>query len=767
MTAVEYVGKSIRRADVVKKVTGALEYTIDSNMAGMLHGKLLRSTCARARIIRIDTSGARQMPGVVAVVTATELPQPVPLFGPVIADQPLLASGETRYHGEPVVIVLANDEDTAAEAVRQIRVEYEELPAVCTVADALKPGAPLLHPGGKRQDGRICDSNVGGEFEFKWGDVDKAKQECARMIDEVYSFPMVHHHALEPLSCIAYPAGNGVAIKSPIQSPFILQRVVAACLGLDLSAVRVIASDIGGGFGGRGYPKLEPLAAYLAMRTGRPVKISTSLDDGFFTVRRLAANVRMQSGFDCEGRIVFQDVNADFLMGAYADASTRIAQKAGFLGCGLYRTPNARIVARAIYSNTVVSTACRGFGMPQLVWAIESQMNAAGRLLKIDPLEIRLRNLPARGEVFVPGDTPADGDWREGLKQAASMVGWGNPKPSNVGRGIAIGVKNPIQASVSNAVAKLHSDGSVTVAVGTTEMGQGARTTFAQIAAEILKVPAEQIKVLMGDTAVAPFDLATAGSRSTVTMGNAVVAACEDLLTQLGAIARELGVIDGEEAVEFANATIRGRQGPISYGELLKQYLGPFQGEIVGRGMFRGKKDPRHPLGGLSDFWEVIFTSAEVEVNRSTGKVAVKKLVSVSEVGLAINPLQAEAQEEGSLIMGLGHTLMEEMVYDESGKLLNAGPLDYRIPTTMDIPVIETHLMENRDGPGPFGAKGIGEGPVIAVAPAIADAVYDAVGVVIKDLPLTPERVWRALNASGRDAKVEEARGPCIDREQI
>jgi len=764
MTEVEYVGKSIQRADVVKKVTGALEYTIDSNMAGMLHGKLLRSACARARIIRIDTSGARQMPGVVAVVTATELPQPVPLFGPVIADQPLLASGETRYHGEPVAIVLANDEDTAAEAVRQIRVEYEELPAVCTVADALKPDAHLLHPGGKRQDGRICDSNVGGEFEFKWGDVDKAKQECARMIDEVYSFPMVHHHALEPLSCIAYPMDRGVTIRSPIQNPFVLQRVIAACLGLDLSAVRVIASDIGGGFGGRGYPKLEPLAAYLAMQTGRPVKISTSLDDGFFTVRRLAANVRMQSGFDCEGRIVFQDVNADFLMGAYADASTRIAQKAGFLGCGLYRTPNARIVARAIYSNTVVSTACRGFGMPQLVWAIESQMNAAGRLLKIDPLEIRLRNLPARGEVFVPGDIPADGDWREGLKQAASMVGWGNPKPSNVGRGIAIGVKNPIQASVSNAVAKLHSDGSVTVAVGTTEMGQGARTTFTQIAAEILRIRPEQIKVLMGDTAVAPFDLATAGSRSTVTMGNAVVAACEDLLTQLGAIARELGVIDGEEAAEFANATIRGRQGPISYGELLKQYLGPFQGEIVGRGMFRGKKDPRHPLGGLSDFWEVVFTSAEVEVDRATGKVAVRKLVNVSEVGLAINPLQAKAQEEGGLIMGLGHTLMEELVYDESGKLLNPGPLDYRIPTAMDIPIIETHLMENRDGPGPFGAKGIGEGPVIAVAPAIADAVYDAVGVVIKDLPLTPERVWGALNASGRDAKAEEVRGTCIDR---
>lgn len=749
----DYVGKSIQRADVVKKVTGALEYTIDSNMAGMLHGKLLRSTFAHAKIISIDLSGAQKIPGVVAALAASDLPLPIPRFGPVIADQPLLASGETKYYGEPVAIVLANDEDTAAAAVRQIRVQYEELPAVCTVMDALRPDAPLLHPGGKRHDGQVCDSNVGGEFEFKWGDVEKAKSECAQIIDNVYTFPMIHHHALEPLSCIAYPMDKGVTIKSPIQSPFILQRIIASCFGLDLSAVRVIASDIGGGFGGRGYPKFEPLAAYLAMRTGKPVKISTSLDDGFLTIRRLAATVRMQTGFDAEGRIVLQDVKADFLMGAYADASTRIAQKAGFLGCGLYRTPNARVVSRAIYSNTVMSTACRGFGMPQLVWAIESQMNAASRLLKIDPLEIRLRNVPSRGEVFVPNDTPADGDWREGLKRAASMVGWSDPKGSNIGRGIAIGVKNPIQASVSNAVVKLHSDGSVTVAVGTTEMGQGARTAFGQIAAEVLRIPVEQIKVIMGDTAVAPFDLATAGSRSTVTMGSAVMAACEDLLNQLRAIARELGVIDSDEVAEFADAAIRGHHGPISYGELLKQHLGPPQSEVVGHGIFRGKKDSRHPLGGLSDFWEVVFTAAEVEVDRATGKVKVRKLVNVSELGLAINPLQAKAQEEGGLLMGLGHTLMEEMIYDERGKLLNAGPLDYRIPTAMDIPIIETHLVENCDGPGPFGAKGIGEGPVIAVAPAIADAVFDAVGIVIKDLPLTPEKVWCALNTSGRGAE--------------
>ncbi len=284
-------------------------------------------------------------------------------------------------------------------------------------------------------------------------------------------------------------------------------------------------------------------------------------------------------------------------------------------------------------------------------------------------------------------------------------------------------------------------------------MGQGARTTFAQIAAEVLHIPVEQIKVIMGDTAVAPFDLATAGSRSTVTMGSAVMSACRDLLAQLSAIARELGVIDDEPSPEFANAAIKGREGPVSYGELLKQHLGPFQGEIVGRGTFRGKKDSRHPLGGLSDFWEVVFTAAEVEVNRATGKVDVRKLVNVSDPGLAINPLQAKAQEEGGLLMGLGHTLMEEMIYDEHGRLLNAGPLDYRIPTAMDIPVIKTAFIENGDGPGPFGAKGIGEGPLLAVAPAIADAVYDAVGVVIKDLPLTPEKVWKALTASTGEAK--------------
>lgn len=730
----KYVGQSVPRSDAVTKVTGSLEYAIDSRIAGMLHARLLRSEFAHARLLRINVADAHARAGVVGIFTAEDLPQPVPRFGPVIADQPLLACGQVKHYGEPVAVVLAENPNIAAEAVRRIRVEYEELPAVCTVADALEPGAPVVHPG------TGCDrpeSNQRGEWHFQWGDVDKARAECAHMVENSYRYPMVYHHALEPLSCIAYPQDGGVVIKSCVQHPFILQRVVSSCLGLDLSKVRVIATPIGGGFGGKGYPKLEPLAAYLALHTGRAVQLSTSFADGFLAMRRLSARVSMKTGFDRRGQIVFQDVAADYLMGAYADAATRIAQKAGFLACGPYRTPNARIAARAIYSNTVPGTACRGFGMPQLVWAIESQMNAAAALLGIDALEIRLRNLPAKGEELVPGDTAVDGEWADDLRQTAAMIGWNKHKETNTGRGIAIGIKNPIQASISNAMVKLHADKTVTLIVGTTEMGQGAQTVMAQIAAEALALPMERIKVILGDTELVGFDTATAGSRSTVTMGNAVLAACHDLLDQLHNKAQKAGLAGPGETLSL-----------VSLMDRLSSFLGT--DEPTGRGTFTGKKDPSHALGGLTDFWEVVFTAAEVKVNPDTGQISVTKLSHVSEVGQAINPSQAEAQEEGGVVMGLGHALMEELLYDEQGRLANGNPAQYLVPTVMDVPAeLETCLVENQDGPGPFGAKGIGEGGVIAVAPAIAGAVHDAIGVLCKDLPLTAEKVW-GLFARGR-----------------
>lgn len=743
--SLEFVGKNIQRTDAVHKVTGATRYANDIALEGMLHGKLYRSKHAHARIINVNTDLARHAEGVEAVFSAKDFSTPVPLFGPVTEDQPLLAEGEVRFHGEPVAVVLANTAEAAQNALDGIRAEYEILPAICTVEAALAENAPQLHAG---ETGLSCNRNIHSSYSYQWGSVEESRASCAHIIHNTYTFPMIHHAMIEPYCVIAYPQRGGVVIESPVQHPFILRRVIASALKLKLSQVRVIATDIGGGFGAKGYSKYEPLAAWLALQTGKPVKLSFSMNESFFAARRLSARVKIESGFDAKGVLVFQDVVADYLIGAYADAAPRVVAKGAYLGgCGPYKVPNVRIKANAIYSNTVPATAARGFGMPQMVWAIESQMNEACRRVGIDALEIRLRNLPDKGEVFVPGDTPADGDWKQGLKKAAEMIGWDSAKEKNIGRGISIGIKNPIPAAVSNAIVKLHADDSVTVAVGTTEMGQGARTVFTQIAAEAFLLPVDRITVIMGDTAAVPFDLCTAGSRSTVSMGNAVQEACKDVLRQLREMAQELKLIKTDEEVKISGGLVTGCGGVISYPELLQKYLGFNQGEVVGKGIFKGAKDVSHVLGGLTDFWEVIFTAAEVKVEPETGKVVVSKLVNVSDLGKAINPIQAKSQEEGGSIMAMGHALMEQLIYDEQGLLKNGGSLDYRIPTAMDIPrSMQSAFIENQDGPGPYGAKGLGESGAISPAPAIADAVRDAVGIWIKDLPLTPEKIWRALH---------------------
>lgn len=737
----QYIGKSVERIDIRSKVTGATRYADDITMQGMLYGALLRSEYAHAFIKHIDTAQAKSIPGVVDVVTANDMLPNVPLFGSVTSDQPILASNKVRYHGEPIAVVLATDKATAALAVKQIKVDYEELPHVCTVEEALKADAPVIHA---EMD---LSSNVHSTLNYGWGDVDKGKSCCANIITNEYEFPMIHQSMIEPYCVIAYPEGEGVVIKSPIQHPFILQRVVAAALGMSISQVRIVPTNLGGGFGGKGYAKYEPLAAYLAIRTGQPVKLAFTMEDDFYTARRLSAHVNITTGFDTDGHIVFQDIIADYLIGAYADCSPRVVAKAAYLGCcGPYRTPNAKMVAKVIYSNTVPSTAMRGFGMPQIVWAIESQMNEASRLLGIDTLEIRLRNLPDKGDILVPKDSPVDGEWKQGLKLAAELVGWKNEKQPNTGRGIAIGIKNPIPCSVSNAIVKIHADASVTVAVGTTEMGQGARTVMSQIAAELLGVPIKRINVIMGDTAAVPFDFCTAASRSTVSMGNAVTFACQDIINQFTYMACELNLIEKGENVKFNGGLVRQNGQVIPYSDLMHKYFGFTQEEVFAKGTFRGEKDEESILGGLTDFWEIIFSAAEVKVDTETGKIQVTKLVGVGDPGKVINPLQAKGQEEGGAIMAMGHTLMEQMIYGTDGRLKNGGPLDYRIPTAMDIPLeMKCAFIENQDGAGPFGSKGMGESGVISPAPAIADAVCDAIGIKIKSLPLTPEKVWKAI----------------------
>ncbi len=534
--------------------------------------------------------------------------------------------------------------------------------------------------------------------------------------------------------------------------------MIATLLDLPLSKVRVFAPDPGGGFGGKQHPKYEPLLAFMALRLGRPVRLVLTLEETFQAVRRAASEVRVRSGFRRDGSLVFRDIEANYLVGAYADISDRVVAKGSYTSNGPYRTPAVRIRARSLLSNTVPSTAFRGFGNPQQIWAVESNLDEAAVRLGIDPLELRLRNLAHRGDPFIPGDTPADGDWAETVRRAADRIGWGSPVPPGHGRGIAVGLKEGPTTGLSYSTIRLLVDGSVVVHAGTSDMGQGARTIFAQIAAQELGAPVDWVTVVMGDTAIVPYDQQTSASRSSVLMGNAVL---------LG-LSRHPGQAGGDGGAgrgrRRRRRVRRPRRGPVgdrvlTVLDVLTRGLGRLGGEVIGVGEMRKEAAPEHPLGGTAAFYEFNCTAVEVSVDRETGDVTVERHVTASDVGRALHPGQVRGQDEGAAVMGLGHTLMEHYLFDDEGRIRNLGAIDYRIPTSMDLPKsMDSEFVENGDGPGPYGAKGMSEGALLCVAPAVAAAVRQATGAVIRDLPLSPERVWRALH------ETPEARGARMTR---
>jgi CO/xanthine dehydrogenase Mo-binding subunit len=744
------VGESPARGGGDLRVTGRQRYVADIHLPDELHARLVSLPVARARILAIDASAALAVPGVRLVMTAADLPQPVPRFGPQFDDRPVLAVGETTYHGEPVAAVAAESRDAAEEAAVLVRVSHQELPAVVTLADALAPGAPLVQDPSLRPDDPLARTNVLREHRIGWGDVDAEPADL--IVEGTWTFPMVTHFAIEPHAFLAAPDGDGIAVWSSIQHPYWLQRILARVLGLPLAKVRVLAPDPGGGFGGKQHAKYEPLVAFLALRTGRPVRLVLSLEETFQAVRRAAAEVHVRTGLRADGSLAFQDIAADYLIGAYVDIADRVVSKGSYVGAGPYRMPAARIVARGVLSHTVPSTAFRGFGNPQVNWAVESNLDEGARRLGIDRLEIRLRNLARRGEAFIPWDTPADGDWEQSVRRAAELIGWGAPLAPGRGRGIAVGLKSGPTTGLSNATVRLLADGSVVVYAGTSDMGQGARTIFAQIAGHELGAPIDWVSVVMGDTAIVPYDQQTSASRSTVLMGNAVLAACRDVQARLRVLfARANGVTEAE--VEVSEGVVRMADRVLTVREALGEGLGRLGGEITGIGEARKDAEPGHPLGGAPAFFEFDCTAVEAEVDTETGDITIVRHVMVSDVGRALNPLQVQMQDEGAAIQGLGHTLMEQYHFDDEGRVRNLGAIDYRIPTSMDLPrEMVSDIVENEDGPGPYGAKGMSEGALLCVAAAVGSAVTEATGVVIRDLPLTPERVWRSLR-EGRESE--------------
>jgi len=743
------IGGSPRRVGGVGRVTGAQVYLADIPVADALHAKLVHLDCARARIIRIDASAALALPGVHLVMTAADLPDPMPRYGPQITDRPVLAVGETKYHGDPVALVVADTRELAEQAASLVAVDHEELPAVFTISGALAADAPLVQDPAIR-GGALSHTNVVTEHRVGWGDVEAEEAKAHLVVEHRYSFPIVTHFAIEPHAFMAAPDGDGLAVWSTIQHPNWLQKLIAGLVGMPLSKVRVYAPDPGGGFGGKQHAKHEPAVVFAALKLGRPVRLVLTLEESFQAARRAACESKVRTGFAQDGRILFQDIEADYLIGAYVDIADRVVGKGSYPAAGPYNVPAVRILARSVLSHTVPSTAFRGFGNPQVNWAVESNLDEGARQLGIDRLDIRLRNLAHKGDAFIPFDTPADGDWEQTVRLAAAEIGWDTPLPEGRGRGIAVGIKSGPTTGLSYSIVRLLGDGSVVVYAGTSDMGQGARTVFSQIAAQELGAPLGWVSVVMGDTGVVPYDQQTSASRSTVLMGNSVLMACRDIQARLRPLAaRVAGVPEADVTVENGGVRIAdGRELTIT--EVLKKGLGKLGGEITGLGEVRKDADPSHPLSGAAAFFEFNCTVIEADVDRETGDVTLVKHITVSDVGKALNPLQVRMQDEGAAIMGLGHTLMEHYIYDDRGRVRNLGAIDYRIPTSMDLPTeLRSAIVENEDGPGPYGSKGMSEGALLCVASAVGAAVRDAIGVPIRDLPLTPERVWRALQEEG------------------
>ena len=463
--------------------------------------------------------------------------------------------------------------------------------------------------------------------------------------------------------------------------------------------------------------------------------------------------MRIKTGVNKDGKLVARQCVIHMETGAYADVGPRVTQKAGYRCFGPYRLAHMKTDAYTVYTNTVPAGAYRGFGTLQVTWAYESQMDIIAEKLGLDPLDFRLKNLLKKGELYTPGDTPVDCDLKAGLLQAAEEIGWGlksrKPGPGKrLGKGLAVCMKDGGGTyKVSSAAVKMNADGSVVLLTGTVEIGQGARTALSQVVAEELGIPFDAVTVAELDTDVTPYDVNTNASSSTVVMGLSVQRASQDLKRQILRHAAKILKTKAERLALRDGKIVGAKNQTLTFTELMQKVFLSRSGEMIGRGAYQSIKSAKAALGSPTNFWEISWGGAEVEVDQDTGEVKLLKYVSLADVGKAIHPVLCEGQDEGGVMNAIGHSLMEEMIYRD-GQLLNPNLVDYRIPSFNDLPKeFETILVESENGPGPFGSKGTGEGGLLPVAAAIGNALYRATGLRLYDLPLTPEKVWRGLAA--------------------
>jgi len=756
----KYIGKKVQFVDAPLKVTGGAKYVGDIVLPGMLHGKILRSKFAHARILNIDASKAERLPGVRAVITGKNTP--MVRYGdnigmlPERVDEYPLATEKVRYVGDEVAAVAAIDEDIAEEALDLIEVEYEELPAVFTSEEAMKPDALLVHDN--------ADRNIAHQVLHNFGDVEKGFGESDYIREDRFVTHHVNHAFIETVQCLAdfKPTGE-LVMWATTQAPFFVHEMLSWVLKIPKSKIRVIKPYVGGGFGGKlDLTALYPCSALLSKITGRPVKIAYSRMEQFLVARhRHAITLELKTGVKRDGTLVAKQCRCFYDGGAYASWGPAIlANAAGFFNI-LFRIPNVRFEGYRIYTNKPPCGAMRSFDNVTLRFADDSHMDMVARDLSLDTADFYLKNVSRGGDITPSKYKLTSCGTFECIKEVTKASNWREKRgklSGNRGIGIALGDHTaggkigPVDAT--GALLKVLEDGTVSLFMGTSDAGQGSNTLWVMVVAEELGIPLEDVRITVGDTEVCPPDMGAYGSRTTFPAGNAVRMAALDAIKQIFEVVSD-NLECSPEDLEAKNGRIYVKGTP-ERGITFKEAVAACQTSdkikilpIVGKGYYDPPDTVALNMRTGEGHWSAAYgfgaQVAEVEVDPETGQVKILEVISANDPGKVLNLLSLEGQSAGGIVMSLGQTLYEEVLFDKKGRAINSSFLNYKIPTTLNIPQIKSIWVEPEDPDGPYGGKGIGECVLVSTPAAIANAIYDAVGVRIKELPITPEKILKAL----------------------
>lgn len=748
------LGTAEWRVEGREKVTGAAQYVADRSMPGMLWAAYRRSDAAHARIVSIDVVAARAVPGVHAVLTGADLGGL--RFGRRLLDQPILATGVVRFVGERIAAVAADTREIAERAAQLVDVEYEELPAVTSPADALADDAPILHPeaasylyiGGERP--LVPHPNVQGRRVVAHGadDLETRFAAARHVFEHAFRTPRQHQGYIEPHAALVWIGDDEVVhVITTNKAPFSLRSQMAAALELPPDRLDIDAGYIGGDFGGKGYSPDEYTCYVLARATRRPVKSVMSYVDELAAANpRHAATITLRTAVDEDGRFLAHEARAVFDGGAYAAAKPLppLTLAGGSQTLAPYRIPSVRIEVLTVYTNATPAGHMRAPGEVQALFAGESHVDLIARDLGIDPIELRRRNLVAAGEAGATGDRPREPRGGEVLDRVRDETDWGRPRPAGRGRGMAIGLRHVGGGKIGLSV-RFAADGSITVVTGIPDQGGGAHSVIQRILAATASVAPERIRIERRSTATAPFDPGVGGSRTTHLASQAAARAGLALRHALEeAAGRTLG--EGHERIDLVDDWLVGEGGwnRVSLGGAAAALVGPAKAIEVEGQFEAGAHGPDEP----GDYGYGAY-AVEVEVDAETGTVRIVDAVLVADVGTIVNPVAHQGQLVGGFAYGIGGALLEELVLDESGRVTTLNLGEYKLPTAVDVPPLRTILLPTAVGPGAFGAKMAGELSNAAVAPAIANAIHDAVGVRLYEIPLTAERIHRALLADG------------------